>query len=178
MCRFIASVVVLPLLLGGCGPALNLYLKQLERGYHGSDWRPPPQPYPLADRSVAITGPLAVTLGTQSVFNPIDSRHLLDGLATYMRGRFPQAVIAEAKLTGSATILEVTTTRDTSDARPAVVQGVVRVYDRNRSLQSVIRGPKIAVDLKQADRSEAIDALLASLASKLDALLRPERPLH
>lgn len=178
MWRFIASVVVLPVLLGGCGPALNLYLKQLERGYHGPNGRPPPQPDPLADRSVAVTGPLAVTLGTQSVFNPIDSRHLLDGLAAYMRGRFPQAVIAEAKLTGTTTILEVTTTRDTSDAHPAVVQAVVRVYDSNRSLQSVIRGPKIAVDLKQADSSEAIEALLASLAGKLDTLLRRERPLH
>lgn len=176
--RVIALMTVLPLILGGCSPVFYLYLQQVERAHHGPDWRPPPQPDPLADRSVAVTGPLAVTLGTQSVFNPVDSRQCLDGLAAYLRQRFPQAVTAESKPTPSATVLEITTTRDTSDAHPAVVEAVVRVYDSNRSLQSVIRGPKIAVDLKQADRSESIDALLASLTGKLDTLLRPERRLH
>ena len=98
---------------------------------------------------------------------------MLDGLTAYLRQRFPQAVIAESKRTPSATVLEVSTTRDTSDAHPAVVQVVVRIYDSRRSLQSVIRGPAVAVDLKQADRTESIDAVLAGLAAKLDTLLRP-----
>lgn len=177
MWRFIARVVVLPLVLGGCGPALSLYLQEVQRAHPGPR-HPPPRPDPLADRPVAVADTLAVTLGTPSAFTPGDSRYLRDGLATYMRRRFPQAVIVESSSTRTVTVLEVTTTRDTSDAHPAVVQAVVRVYDGNRSLQSVIRGPKIAVDLKQADRSESIDALLASLTGKLDTLLRPERPLH
>jgi len=171
--RYIALMTVLPLILGGCSPVFYLYLQQVERAHHGPDWRPPPWPDPLADRSVAVTGPVAVTLGAQSVFNPADSRQLLDGLTAYLRQRFPQAVIAESKRTPSATVLEVSTTRDTSDAHPAVVQVVVRIYDSRRSLQSVIRGPAAAVDLKQADRTESIDAVLAGLAAKLDTLLRP-----
>jgi hypothetical protein len=94
-------------------------------------------------------------------------------LTAYVRQRFPQAVIVESRRAPSATVLEVTTTRDTSDAHPAVVKVMVRVYDSNRSLQSVIRGPAIAVDLKQVDRTASIDALLAGLAGKLDTLLRP-----
>lgn len=172
MWRFIA-IIVLPLVLGGCSPGLALYLQQIERAHHGPDWRPPPRPDPLADRPVAVVGPLAVTLGTQSALAPIDSRHLLDGLAGYLHQRFPQAVIVESWRAPSATVLEITTTRDTSDAHPAVVQVVVRVYDSSRSLQSVIRAPATAVDLKQADRTESIDAVLAGLTGKLDTLLRP-----
>jgi hypothetical protein len=170
MGRFIAIIIVLPLVLGGCSPGMASYLRQVERGH--LDWRPP-RPDPLADRPVAVASPLAVTLGTQSVFAPADGRHLLDSLVAHLRQRFPQAVVAESRRAPSATLLEITATRDTSDAHPAVVHTVVRVYNSNRTLQSVIRGPVIAVDLKQADRTASIDALLAGLAGKLDTLLRP-----
>lgn len=151
---------------------MNLYLQEIQRAHPGHKL-PPPRPDPLADRPVVLTGLVAVTSGTQSAFTPGDSRYLRDGLAAYMRWRFPQTVIVESSSTRTATVLEISTTRDTSDAHPAVVQAVLRVYDNNRSLQSVIRGPKIAVDLKQAYRSESIDALLQGLTGKLDTLLRP-----
>ncbi|MFN4016833.1 MAG: hypothetical protein ACK4JB_15950 [Reyranella sp.] len=177
MRRFISIIVlplvVLPLVLGGCGPVFYLYLHQVERAHHGPDWRPQPRPDPLADRPVAITGPVAVTLGTPSALAPVDNRHLLDGLAAYLHRRFPQAAIGESRRAPSATVLEVTTTRDTSDAHPAVVHMVVRVYDGRGSLQSVIRVPAIAVELKQADRTASIDAVLTGLTGKLDTLLRP-----
>jgi hypothetical protein len=172
MRRFIC-IILLPLIMGGCSPGLYLYLQQVERAHHGPDWRPPPRPDPLADRPVAVSSPVVVTLGTQSALAPADNRHLLDGLAAYLRRRFPQATIVESWRAPSATVLEIATTRDTSDAHPAVVQAVVRVYDGSRSLQSVIRGPAIAVDLKQADRTASIDAVLAGLTGMLDTLLRP-----
>lgn len=153
MGRFI-TIIALMLVLEGCSPVLSLYLQQIERAHHGPDWRPPPRPDPLVDRPVAVANTVVVTLGTQSVFAPVDSRHLLDGLAAHLHQRFPQAVIEESRRATPATVLEITTTRDTSDAHPAVVRTVVRVYDSSRSLQSVIRAPAIAVDLKQADRTD------------------------
>lgn len=136
------------------------------------------KPNPLADRVVIVAGPLVVIPGPQSVFASADRRYLLDGLAARLRRRFPQVVVAEsswaASVAGSSTVLQLDTTRDSSDAHPAVVDVVAQVYDSNHSVRSIIRGPTVMVDLKRPDRKESIDELLAGLDTRLDVLLRHE----
>jgi hypothetical protein len=167
------TLATLPLALGGCAPALDLFMDRLSEGYGAPR---PAKSNPLADRVVIVAGPLAVIPGPQSVFASADRRYLLDGLAARLRRRFAQVVVAEssrgASVAGSSTVLQLDTTRDSSDAHPAVVHVVAQVYDSSHSLQSVIRGPAVAVDLKRPDRKESIDELLAGLDAKLDILLR------
>jgi hypothetical protein len=170
-CLILAPIAALPLALGGCTVLLQLYVEHEVK----ARWPAPRSAavHPLADRAVTVAGPLAVILGSQSVLAPADNRYLLDGLAVRLRQRFPQAVVMDSRqaftATGSSTILQLDTTRDSSNARPAVVRAAVRVYDR--SLQSVIGGPAVAVDLEAPDRNASLDELLAGLDARLQTLL-------
>ena len=166
----VAALAVLPLALGGCSLALDLYTAQLQRAY-GVPVRPAPNP--LTDRAVTITGPITVAMGPQSVFAPANNRYLQDALAARLRRRFPEVAVMDSRpaaSTGSTTVLQLDTTRDSSNAQPAVVHAVVRVYDSGRSMQSIIDAP-VAVDLKQPDLKASIDELLTGLDAKLDTSL-------
>jgi hypothetical protein len=169
-----ATVVALPLALGGCGLGLSLYIDQLERANARPAQRSA-EAHPRADRAVTVAGPLAIALGPQSVLTPTDRHHLQEGLAAGLRRRFSQVVVMDAGKAPpparQSTVLELDTVRDASRAQPAVVHAVVRVYDDTRSLQSVFRSPAVAVDLTAPDRNAAIDELLAGLIARLDTLL-------
>ena len=152
-------MAALPLTLGGCSLVAGYYFARLSE----ESARHFPKHDPLVNRAVPLSGPIAVTAGSQSVFEPADRAYLLEGLAARLRRRFPSTE-------GPATVLQVETVRDSSNARPAVVDTVVRVYDGHGSLQSIIRSAA-AVDLQQRDRKASIDGLLASLDARLDTLL-------
>jgi hypothetical protein len=117
-----------------------------------------------------IPGPITVVMGPGSVFAPGDNRYLQDALAARLRRRFPQVAVMGSRQV-APTVLQLDTTRDSSNAQPAVVHAVVRIYDSGRSLQSIIDVP-VAVDLKQPDLSASIDELLAELDARLAPLLR------
>jgi hypothetical protein len=181
-CFIAATVAVLSFALGGCSLAVEFYLDQVAEAAQqikGTSVQQAPTVHPLADRVVAIAGPIAITLGPQTALPPADRRYLLDGLSAGLRRRFRQVVVMESSEAAAAAgpstvVVELDTIRDSSNAQPAVVHAAVRVYANGRFLQSVIRSPAVAIDFRRPDRTTSIDELLVGLNTRLDTLLQPQ----
>ncbi len=171
----------LPTVLGGCSIALDLYMERISAAY-GQAGRQPraPTAYPtLDDRAAPVNGPPALVLGPAvgQVFSPADRKHLLDRSIVLLRRRFPRVVAVESRQAAVdrrfATTLELDVVRVQDKDENAMVRFVLRVWDANGTLASVIQGQLFDVDDRRASQSKVIDEALPLIDAKADMLLRP-----
>ena len=166
-----------PTVLGGCSIAFDLYMDRISAAHGRPSHGPLPNPT-LEDRHAYVRGPVVMTLGpaASQVFSPADGRYLLERSTVLLRRRFPKLVAVESRQAAVdrrfATILELDVVRFEDKDEDARVRFVLRVWDANGTLASVIQGQLYDVDARRASPRKVIDAALPLIDVKADMFLR------
>jgi hypothetical protein len=175
---FIAAVGAgLPTVLGGCSIALNVYMDRISAAHGRQTHGPLPNPS-LEDRHAYVQGPSAITPGpaVSQMLVPTDRQYLLDRSTVLLRRRLPKLVAVESRQAavdrGFATILELDVVRFQDKDEDARVRFVLRVWDANGTLASIIQGQLYDVDVRRGNQRKVIDAALPLIDAKADMLLR------
>jgi len=118
-----------------------------------------------------------MTLGPAAnrMFSPADRQYLLDRSTSLLRRRFPKLVAVESRQVADRrfVVLELDVVRFEDKDEDARVRFVLRVWDANGTLASVIQGQLYDVDARRANPRKAIDAALPLIDVKTDMFLRP-----